>query len=93
MTRRMSMTLEMFLTAVIFGLLAGWLAGIVMKTGGHGLLPDLAAALAGSTLAMWLLQLALGNSSDLGIPVTSVVALIGAASLILAQRKLWPAHA
>jgi uncharacterized membrane protein YeaQ/YmgE (transglycosylase-associated protein family) len=87
------MTLEMFLTAVIIGLFGGWLAGVVMKTGGHGLLPDLAAALAGSTLATWILQVALGNSSDLGIPVTSVVALIGAASLILAQRTLWRAHA
>jgi len=87
------MTLEMFLTALIIGLFGGWLAGLVMKAGGHGLLPDLAAALAGSTLATWILQVALGNSSDLGIPVTSVVALIGASSLIAAQRKLWRAPA
>jgi len=30
------MTLEMFLTALIIGLFGGWLAGLVMKAGGHG---------------------------------------------------------
>ena len=44
------------------------------------------------TLATWILQAALG-SADMGILVTSVVAFIGAASLIMAQRKLWRAHA
>ena len=88
----MSVAFEMFLAAVVIGLLGGGLAGIVLKNGGHGLLQDLAIALAGSTLATWLLQAALG-SADMGILVTSVVAFIGAASLIMAQRKLWRAHA
>ena len=84
----MSVAFEMFLAAVVIGLLGGGLAGIVMKNGGHGLLQDLAIALAGSTLATWILQ-----AADMGILVTSVVAFIGAASLIVAQRKLWRAHA
>jgi uncharacterized membrane protein YeaQ/YmgE (transglycosylase-associated protein family) len=88
----MSVAFEMFLAAVVIGLLGGGSAGIVMKNGGHGLLQDLAIALAGSTLATWILQAALG-SADMGILVTSVVAFIGAASLIMAQRKLWRAHA
>ena len=87
-----SSTFETFLAAVVIGLLGGRLAGIVMKNGGHGLLQDLAVALAGSTLATWILQAALG-SADMGILVTSVAAFIGAASLIVAQRKLWRAHA
>jgi uncharacterized membrane protein YeaQ/YmgE (transglycosylase-associated protein family) len=88
----MSVAFEMFLSAVVIGLLGGGLAGIVMKNGGHGLLQDLAIALAGSTLATWILQAALG-SADTGILVTSLVAFTGAASLIMAQRKLWRAHA
>jgi uncharacterized membrane protein YeaQ/YmgE (transglycosylase-associated protein family) len=82
----MSVAFEMFLAAVIIGLLGGGLAGIVMKKGGHGLLSDLAIALAGSTLATWILQ-----AADMGILVTTLVALIGAASLTVAQRKLWRA--
>jgi uncharacterized membrane protein YeaQ/YmgE (transglycosylase-associated protein family) len=88
----MSVAFEMFLAAVVIGLLGGGLAGIVMKNGGHGLLQDLAIALAGSTLATWILQAALG-SADMGILVTSMVAFIGAASLIAAQRTLWRPHA
>jgi uncharacterized membrane protein YeaQ/YmgE (transglycosylase-associated protein family) len=88
----MSVAFEMFLAAVVIGLLGGGLAGIVMKNGGHGLLQDLAIALAGSTLATWILQATLG-SADMGVLVTSVVAFIGTASLIVAQRKLWRAHA
>ena len=86
------MTLEMLLTAVVVGLVGGWLAGMVMKNGGHGLHQDLALALAGSTLATWILQ-AFGGSSDGGTFVTIVVAFMGTASLIVAQRKLWQAHA
>lgn len=86
------MALEMFLTAVVVGLSCGWLAGMAMKIGGHGLFQDLALALAGSTLATWILQ-ALGSSLDEGIFVTSVVAFIGAVTLIVAQRKLWRGHA
>ena len=88
----MSVAFEMFLAAVVIGLLGGGLAGFVMKNGGHGLLQDLAIALAGSTLATWILQAALG-SADMGILVTSMVAFIGAASLIVAQRTLWRTHA
>ena len=88
----MSVAFEMFLAAVVIGLLGGGLAGIVMKHGGHGLLQDLAIALAGSTLATWILQAAPG-SADMGVLVTSVVACIGSASLIVAQRKLWRARA
>ena len=90
--RKMSVEFEMFLAAVVIGLLGGGLAGIVMKNGGHGLLQDLAIALAGSTLATWILQAALG-SADMGILVTSMVAFIGATSLIVAQRTLWRTHA
>ena len=82
----MSVAFEMFLAAVGIGLLGGGLAGIVMKSGGHGLLPDIAIALAGSTLATWILQ-----AADMGILVTTLIAFIGAASLIMAQRKLWRA--
>jgi uncharacterized membrane protein YeaQ/YmgE (transglycosylase-associated protein family) len=88
------MTFEMFLTAVAIGLLGGWLAGmsgIVMKSSGHGRLQDIAVALAGSTLATWILQAVL-RSSDMGILVTSAAAFIGAATLIGAQRALWRAH-
>src|SRR5262247_1291338 len=45
------MNLEMFATLVIVGLLTGWLAGYLMKDGGHGRIWDLALGLIGSTVA------------------------------------------
>src|SRR5207244_4226615 len=42
------MTLETFGTWVVLGLLTGWLAGFVMKDGGHGRISDLLLGLAGS---------------------------------------------
>ena len=47
-------TLEMFLASVVVGLFAAWLAGVVMKKGGYGLVGDLSLGLAGSTLAVWI---------------------------------------
>ena len=43
------MTLEMFTTSVLVGLIAGWLAGIVMKGGGYGMLGDINLGLGGMT--------------------------------------------
>jgi uncharacterized membrane protein YeaQ/YmgE (transglycosylase-associated protein family) len=85
------MNLEMFLAMVLAGLLTGWLAGFVMKDGGYGLLADLFLGLVGSSAASatW----TLGVSPDMGEVGTVVVALVGAATVIVAQRKVWCLHA
>ena len=44
------MELGMFVSWVVVGLLAGWLAGIVMKDGGYGLIGDLGLGLVGSVV-------------------------------------------
>ncbi len=44
------MNLELFAMWVLVGLLAGWLAGFVMKGGGYGLIGDIALGLVGSLL-------------------------------------------
>ena len=85
------MNLEMFATWALVGLLTGWLAGIVMKDGGHGRIWDVVLGLLGSSAAsgIW----ALGVSPDEGRFATVVVAFVGAAIVIFAQRKVWYAHA
>ena len=86
------MTLEMFTTSVLVGLIAGWLAGIVMKGGSYGLKGDICLGLGGSTMGSWIFQ-ALGVSPEAGWFATVVVAFVGAVSVIVAQRKVWPEHA
>ncbi len=84
------MTLEMFTTSVLVGLIAGRLAGIVMERGGYGLIRDMSLGVAGSLVGSWIFQ-ALGVSPGAGWFVMVVVAFVGAASVIVPQRKIWPA--
>jgi len=86
------MTLEMFTTSVLVGLIAGWLAGIVMKGGGRGMLGDINLGLGGSMLGSLIFQV-LGNSPEAGWSAMVVVGFVGAASVIFAQRKVWPGRA
>ena len=85
------MTLELFVMWVLVGLLAGWLAGVVMKGGGYGLIGDIVLGLVGSLLGSWIFR-ALGVSAGAGLFAAVVVAFIGAVLVIGAQRMIW-AHA
>jgi uncharacterized membrane protein YeaQ/YmgE (transglycosylase-associated protein family) len=82
------MTLGMFLMWVVVGLIAGRVAGSVMKEGSYGQTGDLILGLAGSVVASGLF-LFLGVSPDAGWVVSVVVAFIGAAAVIFAQREFW----
>ncbi len=73
---------------VLVGLLAGWLAGFVMKGGGYGLIGDIVLGLVGSLLGSWIFR-ALGVSPGAGLFMAVVVAFIGAVLVIGAQRLLW----
>ena len=82
------MNLVMFGLWVLVGLLAGWLAGVVMKRGGYGLTGDRILGLVGSlvTGGIWV-----AASPDASMATVALVAFGGAAVLIVLQRKIWPA--
>src|SRR5438132_14311607 len=83
------MSFAMFVTWVLVGLSAGLLAGLVMKRGGYGLKRDISLGRVGSVGANVILR-TFGVLTGAGIFVVAVVALIGAAIPIVAQRKFWP---
>ena len=85
------MEFGMFVSWVLVGLLAGWLAGFVMKDGGYGPIGDLVLGLVGSVVGGWIFW-ALGVSAGGGLFPTVFVALAGAVIVLVAQRKVW-AHA
>lgn len=85
------MTLELFVMWILVGLVAGWLAGFVMKGGGYGLIGDIVLGLVGSLLGSWIFR-ALGVSAGAGLFAAVVVAFIGAVLVIGVQRMIW-AHA
>ena len=85
------MEFGMFVSWVVVGLLAGWLAGIVMKDGGYGRIGDLVLGVVGSVVGGWIFQ-ALGVSAGGGLFLTLLVAFVGAVIVLVAQRNVW-AHA
>jgi len=82
------MTLQMFAMWVFVGLLAGWLAGFVMRGGGYGLVGDIALGLVGSLLGSVIFW-ALGVATGAGLFMAVLVAFIGAVLVIGTQRMIW----
>ena len=70
----------------IVGLIAGWIAGKLMKGGGYGTLMDICLGIAGAIVGGWLVGL-LGIRSG-GLISTIIVAIIGAVFLIWITRML-----
>lgn len=78
------------LSWIVVGLIAGWLAGIVMKGGSFGLLGNIIVGIVGGLLGGWiatsLLNIGAGVS---GINLESIlVAFAGAVVLLLGLRLL-----
>jgi uncharacterized membrane protein YeaQ/YmgE (transglycosylase-associated protein family) len=74
-----------FLWFLLIGLLAGWLAGQVMKGGGYGVIGDLVVGVIGAILGGWLFGL-LGVSLGGGLRADLIVATIGAIVFLLLLR-------
>jgi uncharacterized membrane protein YeaQ/YmgE (transglycosylase-associated protein family) len=74
---------------LVVGLIAGWLAGMVMKGGGYGLVGNLIVGGLGALLGGWLAGALFGGDylSGINIP-TIVVSFIGAVILIAIVRLL-----
>jgi len=75
------------LYAIIVGLIAGWLAGQVMKGGGYGILIDILLGILGGILGNWLFG-RMGLSSGSGILGSIIVSFIGAVILVAITRVL-----
>jgi uncharacterized membrane protein YeaQ/YmgE (transglycosylase-associated protein family) len=77
------------LSWIVVGLLAGWLAGLIMKGSGYGLVGNLVVGVVGALLGGFLATLIFGGDYLSGINVgTILVALVGAVLLIWLVRVL-----
>lgn len=75
------------LYAIIVGLIAGWLAGVVMKGGGYGVLIDILLGIVGGILGNWIFG-SLGLSSGGGLFGSIAVSFVGAVILVAVSRML-----
>lgn len=71
---------------LLIGLAAGWLAGVIMKGGGYGLVGDLVIGVVGALLGGFLFRL-LGIAAG-GLLGALVTALVGAIVLIALLRVI-----
>ena len=72
---------------IVVGLIAGWLAGQVMKGGGYGMVVDIILGLVGGLLGGWLFG-QLGISAGSGMIGSIIVAFVGAVILVGITRLL-----
>lgn len=72
---------------LIVGVVAGWLAGMLVKGGGFGLVGDLVVGVVGAVLGGWLFS-TLGASVGGGLLASIIVATIGAVVLLFIVRLI-----
>lgn len=80
----MNLDMQSLLILIVVGIVAGWLAGVIVRGYGLGLVGNLVVGVLGAFLATWLLP-RLGIAFSVGNPlVTSILyATIGAVVLLL----------
>jgi uncharacterized membrane protein YeaQ/YmgE (transglycosylase-associated protein family) len=78
------------LSWIIVGLIAGWLAGMVMKGSGYGVVGDIILGIVGGLIGGFLASAVLGIPNPVnGIdPVSIIVAFIGAVILVAILRAV-----
>ena len=76
-----------FLAWIVVGLIAGWLAGKVMKGGGYGVLMDIVLGIVGGIAGGWIFGL-LGIWPGGGMIGSIIVAFVGAVILVALTRLL-----
>jgi uncharacterized membrane protein YeaQ/YmgE (transglycosylase-associated protein family) len=74
---------------IVLGLVAGWLAGMLMRGGGYGLIGDIVLGILGALVGGWLTGLLLHEDVMIGFNWASLlVAVLGAVVLIAISRLL-----
>lgn len=86
------MSFETIAIVVFVGVLAGWLAGFIMKGGGYGLAGDIALGVVGGIVGTFVLRMV--GIAPAGARLATIgAALLGALVLIFVQRALWTVEA
>jgi uncharacterized membrane protein YeaQ/YmgE (transglycosylase-associated protein family) len=76
-----------FIWFIVVGLVAGWLAGLLVKGGGFGVIGDIVVGVLGALLGGFLFS-SMGASLGGGLIGSIVVATIGAVILIFVVRLI-----
>lgn len=77
------------LSWIIVGLVAGWLAGLVMRGGGYGVIGDIIVGVVGGLLGGWIATSILHIGAEVnGINLGSILVAFGGAVVLLLILRL-----
>jgi len=79
------MDVQALIIWLVVGAIAGWLAGMVVKGSGYGLIGDIVVGILGGLIAGWLLP-QVGIVIGSGIIAAIIDAFVGAVILLIALR-------
>jgi uncharacterized membrane protein YeaQ/YmgE (transglycosylase-associated protein family) len=79
------MSNESILVILLVGLIAGWLAGKIVRCTGYGIVADICIGIIGALIGSWLLP-QLGIHLGAGIVSSIIAATIGAVILLIILR-------
>ena len=83
----MTITAKALIIWLLVGAVAGWLAGMVVKGGGYGLIGNIIVGIIGALIAGWLLP-RIGVSIGGGVIGAIIHAFIGAVILLVILRLI-----
>ena len=81
----------MFIWYIIIGIIAGWIAGKIMKGSGYGLFVNMIVGIIGGVLGGWLFSL-VGIESTGGIIGSLIISVVGAIVLLWFVSLVSPSH-
>ena len=76
-------TFESVLWFLVIGLIAGWLAGVLVKGRGFGILGDILVGIVGSELGGWIYSELGVSSSSYGFASAVLMSFVGAVALLV----------
>lgn len=76
-----------FIAWIVIGGIAGWLAGLLVKGGGFGIIVDIIVGIVGAFIGGWLAGV-LGISLGTGLLASLITAVIGAVILLFIVRLI-----
>jgi uncharacterized membrane protein YeaQ/YmgE (transglycosylase-associated protein family) len=82
------MSNESILVILLVGLIAGWLAGKIVRGTGYGIVADICIGIIGALIGSWLLP-QIGIHLGAGIVSSIIVATIGAVVLLVILRLVY----
>jgi uncharacterized membrane protein YeaQ/YmgE (transglycosylase-associated protein family) len=85
-SNRRKHTMSPLIWTILIGIIAGWLAGQIMKGGGYGLVGDLILGILGAWFGGWIFRI-LGLAGG-GLIGQIVVSTIGAVALVAIVRAI-----